>query len=157
MLDGLRTLDCSAVRRGDTLPAVRRCDALVRLERAEIRAPGAIRGRVVDLGGSPVAGASVCLVPPPSHWGQQGLTDVRSVHDTRATTGADGTFALAALPEAYGVLVTHPDFVPFHAPRVVAPRDESGRALPDPALGDGPSSQRRNANVTRATSGGHPR
>jgi hypothetical protein len=60
---------------------------------------------------------------------------VRSARGLRTTTAGDGSFALSAPAEVYAVLVTHPDHVPFHAARVLAPRDgwtvrlSPGRAL----------------------------
>lgn len=88
-----------------------------------LRTLAAIRGRVVDLSGAPVAGARVDLVPPPWSYERNGHNEVRSVRGVRTITAADGSFALAALPEVYGVLVTHPDRAPFHAARVLAPRE----------------------------------
>lgn len=77
---------------------------------------GSLRGRVVDALGDPVAGAVVATQPDgyagdhPMWRMVAGLLPDR-ITRARATTGPDGSFALAGLAHAgYQLEVTHPDF-----------------------------------------------
>lgn len=81
--------------------SVRRCDAAGPLD--VVLAPGGtrLRGIVEDVGGGPIEGASVWVVPTTG--------DPNAAVST--TTGEDGTYDVSVHADRYTLLATHPDYV----------------------------------------------